>query len=48
MFGMQRSKLRISYDIIIHIENPKESIENLLDVIQILIAGYKMNTQKSL
>ena len=35
---------------ILHIENPKDSIKKLLDLISEFskVAGYKINTQKSL
>ena len=37
-------------DMILHIENPKDSIKKLLDLISEFskVAGYKINTQKSL
>ena len=37
-------------DMILHIENPKDSIRKLLELISEFskVAGYKLNTQKSL
>ena len=37
-------------DMILHIENPKDSIKKLLDLISEFskVSGYKINTQKSL
>ena len=35
-------------DMVLYIENPKESIRKLLELISEFIAGYKINTQESL
>ena len=35
-------------DIILYIENPKDSTRKLLELINDIVAGYKINTQKSL
>ena len=35
-------------DMILYIENPKDSIRKLLELISEFIAGYKINTQESL
>ena len=35
-------------DMVLYIENPKESIRKLLELISEFIAGYNINTQKSL
>ena len=48
---MQRSNvLTVADDMILYIENPKDSIRKLLELINELskVAGYKINTQKSL
>ena len=50
---MGKSKVKLSLsadDMILYIENPKDSIRKLLEVINELrkVAGYKINTQKSL
>ena len=39
-----------AYDMILYIENPKDSIRKLLELISecSIVAGYKINTQKSL
>ena len=47
----RRSKdLTIADDMILYIENPKDSIKKLLELISEFskVAGYKINTQKSL
>ena len=52
--GQKRSKAltvhRKPYDMILYIENPKDSIRKLLELISEFskVAGYKINTQKSL
>ena len=35
-------------DMILYIENPKDSTRKLLELINDIVAGYKINTQKSL
>ena len=47
----RRSKvLTVADDMILYIENPKDSIKKLLELISKFskVAGYKINTQKSL
>ena len=49
--GKEKVKLSLSADdIILYIENPKDSIRKLLELISEFnkVAGYKINTQKSL
>ena len=53
--GIQNGKeevklLLFAYDMILYIENPKDSTRTLLEVINEYskVAGYKINTQKSL
>ena len=52
--GIQiRKEVKLSlfaYDMILYIENPKDSIRKLLELISEIskVAGYKINTQKSL
>ena len=52
--GQKRSKAltvhRKPYDMILYIENPKDSIRKLLELISEFskVAGYKINTQKPL
>ena len=48
--GKEKVKLSLSADdIILYIENPKDSIRKLLHLISEIskVAGYKINTQKS-
>ena len=50
---MGKEELKLSLfadDMILYIENPKDSIRNLLELISEFskVAGYKINTQKSL
>ena len=50
---MRKEELKLSLfadDMILYIENPKESIRKLLELISEFskVAGYKINTQKSL
>ena len=46
----KRSKTLFADDMILYIENPKDSIRKLLELISEFskVAGYKINTQKSL
>ena len=46
----RRSKALFAGDMILYIENPKDSIRKLLELISEFskVAGYKINTQKSL
>ena len=46
----RRSKTLTTDDVILYIENPKDSIRKLLELISEFskVAGYKINTQKSL
>ena len=49
--GKEEAKLSLfADDLILHIENPKETIRKLLELISELskVTGYKVNTQKSL
>ena len=49
--GKEEAKLSLfADDLILHIENPKETIRKLLELISddSKVAGYKINTQKSL
>ena len=49
--GKEEVKLSLcAHDMILHIENPKDSTRKLLEVINEYskVAGYKLNTQKSL
>ena len=49
--GKEKAKLSLSGDdMILYIENPKDSIRKLLELINEYskVAGYKINTQKSL
>ena len=49
--GKEELKLSLfAYDMILHIENPKDSTRKLLELINDYskVAGYKINTQKSL
>ena len=46
----KRSKVLFSDDMVLYIENPKDSIRKLLELISDFskVAGYKINTQESL
>ena len=46
----RRSKALLADDMVLYIENPKESIRKLLELISEFskVAGYKINAQKSL
>ena len=48
--GKGEVKLSLFADMILHIENPKDSIRKLLELINEYskVEGYKINTQKSL
>ena len=51
MFGKEEAKLSLfAVDMILYIENPKDSTRKLLELINEYskVAGYKINTQKSL
>ena len=47
--GKGEVKLSLFADMILHIENPKDSVRKLLELINEYskVAGYKINTQKS-
>ena len=52
-FQVRKEEVKISLfadDVILYMENPKDSIRKLLELISefIKVAGYKINTQKSL
>ena len=47
--GKEKVKLSLfANDIILYIENPKDTTRKLVELINEYIAGYKINTQKSL
>ena len=48
--GIQIGKEQVKLSLILYIENPKDSIRKLLELINEYskVAGYKINTQKSL
>ena len=47
--GKEEVKLSLcAYDMILYIENPKDSTRKLVELINEYIIGYEINTQKSL